>query len=1143
MTRPSDHDQRQRIRTSLDECLVVEAAAGTGKTSELVARIIAVLARGAQVGRLVAVTFTEKAAGELKLRLRTELDRACADPELPDAPRANLESALARLEEAQVSTIHGLCADLLRERTAEARVDPDFAVMQEGEARSLYRRAFRAWLEERLADPPEGLRRSLRQPAGYGETPTGRLEAAGWAISEWPDLDAPWRRPAFDRSARIDALLAQIDAFLVMRARASDTRDVLHLDTQPIADLASDLARAARFNARDDDAVEAALRCLPRDFHRARRGPPRDGRGKWYGAELARTEVIAARDHVLASLELFAADSGADLAALLHAELLETLDRYDVVKARAGKLAFLDLLLRTRGLLRDRPDVRSFFQARFDHVFVDEFQDTDPLQAEIVLLLTADDPDCADWRQARPAAGKLFIVGDPKQSIYRFRRADVGIYHDVRARLAARGAGRLELTTSFRAVGPIQSLINAAFAPAMGDHARGQQATYVPLAPHRSHDGSQPAVVALPVPEPFGTRGRVTATAIEASAPATVAAFVHWLVEESGWTVSERGSQERVAVQARHVCILFRRFESWGRDVTLPYVEALDAREMPHVVVGGKSYHGREEVEGLRAAMAAIERPDDELQVFATLKGSLFAIGDDALLEYRFLKGRLHPLRSSAHDHPEHLASVSAALLILGDLHRGRNGRPVADTIDLLLERTRAHGGFAFRPNGERVLANVLQLSHIARAHEEAGGISFRGFVEELQHAAEQGDAPEAPLLEDDSDGVRIMTVHRAKGLEFPVVIMADISCNMSRRGASRYVDPERRLAAMRIAGFSPVDLLEHDAEETAREQAEGVRVAYVAATRARDLLVISAVGNGPTDGWLAPLQQAIFPPEDRFNLSQVAPGCPPFGERSILGDGHGAPHAGPSVRPGLHSFRGYDVVWWDPAALDLAVEPTFGIRQQRLLEPAADADMVGRDRARHERWLGARQERIERGRLPQRSIKLATDATLAAPDPMPLVTVVELPRVVARPGGRRFGSLVHAVLATVPLDADAATAGNYAALQARLLGATDAEAAAAAEVTRSALAHPLLRRAAACAQRGGCRREVALTAPLPDGQILEGVVDLAFIEDDRWTVIDFKTDIDLEAALERYSRQVAHYARAITAATGQSAHPVLLRL
>ncbi len=204
---PTDAEARRAIREDLDATLLVEAAAGTGKTTALVGRIVAVLAAGrAPIDGLVAVTFTEKAAGELKLRLRAELERARHASD--GAARRNLEVALGHLEEARVGTIHGFCADLLRERPVQAGIDPQFGVLTEGDAERLFRAAFEAWLRDALQDPPDGLRRALRRRGRQHDDPaSARLHADAWTLAEWRDFPAPWTRAQFARDAAVDSLI------------------------------------------------------------------------------------------------------------------------------------------------------------------------------------------------------------------------------------------------------------------------------------------------------------------------------------------------------------------------------------------------------------------------------------------------------------------------------------------------------------------------------------------------------------------------------------------------------------------------------------------------------------------------------------------------------------------------------------------------------------------------------------------------------------------------------------------------------------------------------------------------------------------------------------------------------------------------
>jgi ATP-dependent helicase/nuclease subunit A len=1143
----ADQHARDLISSALDETLVVEAAAGTGKTTELVKRILRVIETGrAEVTSLVAVTFTEKAAGELKLRLRQELEDARANA--GDAiARRRLEEALTKLEEAHVSTIHGFCGDLLRERPVEAGVDPMFTVLSEAQARRLYDEAFSAWFQETLKNPPEGVRRSLRRTSrrGWGgdideDGPVERLRRAGWELAEWRDFRAGWRRPEFDRARHVRALANAVHAFAAISAQGS-ARDNLFIDTAA-ARRTSDELRLV-LDAGDLDAAEALLVDLSknRDFTRARKGS-----GAYYGKTASRSQVQDGHKQLAAALIEFTADADADLAALLREELRGSIDRYQALKAQAGALDFLDLLLQARNLVRDNDEVRRAFQQRFSRIFVDEFQDTDPLQAELLLLLASADPRETNWRNVRPLPGKLFIVGDPKQSIYRFRRADVEIYRHVCEQLYRSGARPVQLETSFRSVPNLQRAINRAFAPQMTGDRDTLQADYVALSPSRPDLLAQPSLVALPVPEPY--KRKISPTAIEASLPDAVGAFVDWLIRESNWKVSDRRTEGKlVPVEARHVCLLFRRFVNWGDDLTRQYVDALEARGVRHLLVGGRAFHDREEIETLRAALAAVEWPDDELSVFATLRGALFAIGDEELLEYHYRYRGFHPFRIPE-GLPDHLQPIGEALRLLAALHAKRNRRPVAETVTRLLNDTRAHVGFALRRAGEQVLANALHVAELARQYELSGGISFRGFVEELREAAESGEGAEAPILEDGSDGVRLMTVHKAKGLEFPVVILADLTCKLARADAGRHLDAERGLCALRLGGWTPLELQEQQGLEQARDLAEGVRLAYVAATRARDLLVVPAVGDARYEGgWTSPLDEAIYPPVKDCRMHVAAHGCPSFKKDSVLKRPDGDPALPTTVSPGLHRFEGnHETVWWDPSALKLGAEPPFGLRRHELIVKDVAPEIVHAGLVRHKQWADTRRAALEAGRVPSLDVCTATEWALRTPeggsDDLRAPDVVAFDAEPSRPSGARYGTLVHAALATLPLDADDGTIERTVATEARIVAATAEEAEAAAKVARAVLAHPLFDVARAAERRGALLRETPITIAI-DGTLVEGVADCVLEDGDGYVVIDFKTDRAEGDLLDRYRRQVGLYADAVSRATGKPARAILMKV
>jgi ATP-dependent helicase/nuclease subunit A len=1152
-----DQDARDAVRTALDKTLVVEAAAGTGKTSELVQRITAVVAAGkTTIDRIAGMTFTEKAAGELKLRLRSELEKARRAEKSP-ATRNNLEQALAHLEEARLSTIHSFCGDLLRERPVEARIDPQFELMTEAQSLHLYREAFRSWFERKLEDLPEGTRRILRRTTR--NSPTETLISAGWELSKWRDFSAKWRRPAFDRKAAIDALVEKIHELAHLTIDPFDQNSNLFRDTAPARALSENIRTAERARPRDHDGLEATFVLIASDGQYQRFRDPRKGKAQ-FSEQVKRDDILALHGELLAALDAFVSDANSDLAALLQTELGEAVAHYQLMKERTGKLDFLDLLIRARDLLVQSPGVRKHFQERFTHLFVDEFQDTDPLQAEIIVLLSASDPEANDWRKVAPVPGKLFIVGDPKQAIYRWRRADVGTYEEVKQLLLRNGAELLQLTTSFRSLPSIQAIINRAFTPHMDGNAQNLQAGYVPLSPFREEYTEQPSIVALPVPKPY--QFRFSQGAVNASLPDAIAAFIAWLVEKSGWTVPKPGNPgERIALGPNHVCLLFRRFVSLDDDMARPYIRALEARNLPHLLVGGKSFHDREEVQTIRAALTAIEWPDDELSVFATLKGSLFAIRDDVLLEYRHRVGRFHPFRLPAEALAGELQEVVESLHILQKLHRNRNYRPAAETLDMLLKETRAHLAFALRPSGEQVLANVLHIAELARKYEASGGLSFRGFVEEVRAGADAAETGEAPIFEEGSEGIRMMSVHKAKGLEFPVVILADITAKICQSHPSRHIEASSSLCAIPLAGCAPLDLLERGELELARDRAEGVRLAYVAATRARELLVVPTIGDDPRQSWdsvenwwVRPLYDAVYPEPDKRQEAGKHPACPKFGKDSVLIRPPDLTiDENDTVWPGLHRFeepkakdKNYGVTWWDPRALTLNVPQSFGIRQEELLKESKDPEILKTDLESYQKWQ-SRWEKVRQG-AAQPGVIFCTATAQARNEsdlgvPYPDVQVIELPRDPTRPAGARFGALVHATLAAVPLDGNADEVRQIAALYARVLGAEERETAAAAAAVQSALAHPIMVPARDALAQGRCRRETPITLKLSDGSLVEGVLDLAFLERDAWTVVDFKTDRELEKELEHYKRQVGLYALSIERATGQPSGGILMRV
>ena len=316
-----DRAARERIRTSLGESLLVEASAGTGKTTELIARIVAVLAHGAtSIDHIAAVTFTNKAAGELKLRLRQELDRARGTV-ATDEERDNIEKALEHLEEASIGTIHAFCAQILRERPVEAIVDPAFEELTEQQAARLYQRAFRAWFQDKLAEGAPALRRALVRlawrDAWETSAPIDQLQFAASKLIEWRDHPAPWRRVAFDRNAEVDKLLEQVQLIAEAASRCPKFTDNLVRSLRPAQALITWIERSeATTRKRDYDTLESLLIKLLRDLKR----DTKKGSG-FFARDVPREQVVAAREGLLTSLGAFRDAADADLAAGLRDEM------------------------------------------------------------------------------------------------------------------------------------------------------------------------------------------------------------------------------------------------------------------------------------------------------------------------------------------------------------------------------------------------------------------------------------------------------------------------------------------------------------------------------------------------------------------------------------------------------------------------------------------------------------------------------------------------------------------------------------------------------------------------------------------------------------------------------------------------------
>ena len=724
----ADHAERRRALEDLDTTFLVEAAAGSGKTTLLLGRIVNLVRSGrARLAEIAAVTFTEKAAADLRIRLRGELERA------------GLSDALRELEIARIGTIHAFAAALLRERPVEAGVDPGFTVADPLTARLHLDRAWEAWLPEALSDPAAA--GPVRDAIEAGLS-LDRLRELAIALVEQRDrLDglpgaAEFPEPPAAMNADVRATIRRLAE--LARGAAKDPEDRA---ARALQDLAAWDHQTAGLP--DDDQVRALLAAgrLPDK-------PERLGnKAKWRGRgalEECREGLAALRARVDAARAV----SRHNLLASLARWAAGFVDAYAVAKARAGCLDFTDLLLRARDLVRDRPDVRRDFQRGIRYLLVDEFQDTDPLQLEIVLQLADGAP-----------AGSLFVVGDPKQSIYRFRRADIETYEAAKGTIAARGEV-LSVRANFRSTAAILHAVNAVFQDVMVPPPDGAyQPAYVPLeASPETEPGVPPVVLALPPDLPPATSA-ADAWAQEAR---LVAAYLSREVE--------RARRFRYG----DVALLFRAMTG-----VVAYEDAFRAAGIPFRTVGGRHYYDRSEVGWTIAALVAIEDPHDPVALVGALRSPFFGVTDEALLRLHASGGELcylRPLPQGADP------LLSAAWALLGALHQERNAVSPAALVERLLAGTQVLAAYGLEPQGEARVANLLKVLDTARALEATGALTFRGFVRWLRdRGAARYEEEESAI--DAEDAVRLMTIHKAKGLEFPVVVVPDLGRDLAWRG------------------------------------------------------------------------------------------------------------------------------------------------------------------------------------------------------------------------------------------------------------------------------------------------------------------------------------------------------------------------
>jgi len=893
--RLQDAADRSRAATDFDTNLVVSAGAGTGKTSLLVERILNVVGSGvATIDRLAAITFTEKAAGEMRERVASGLDRlrglarAEGEPDATDeagrsyahlvgtagaTPEQIARRALAAMEQldhATLTTIHGFCAELLRGYPVEAGVDPDFAVDTGEKAESIRHEVWERFLSRELG--PEAQRGELwrKLVADPG------LPVVGAVAMALADFDVPEALPgkplpetAALLSRQADELIAGIDSLLARQSGlTAGTVSWFDFARAAIAALRTDgvagFERQLRTNPtlrikvadkRDPQPTKALLGVGPEEMKALSRRT-----GKWLRALMRLNEPM---------IRLIL-----DAAAPFPGEFRDAF-------LRQGFVSFDGLLALARDLLRDHPEVRRELKRRYAMLLVDEFQDTDPVQHEIVLFLAERPEDeQLDAYEARLGPGRLFAVGDAKQSIYRFRGADYDAYRRAVERLVAQGGVELNLTGNFRSVpGLIEPINRLLQSPDGCWQPSGYQPEYLPIQPVREQDDAEPRVELWTID--IGDK-----------------AMAEERREMEGRLLADAIRQLVADGRCRYeqITLLFRAFTRISH-----YLRPMRERGIPFVVDGGREFLNRPEVGQLMATLRTLAQPLDAPALLSFLRSPAGGVSDAELADYAATKGIWDWRRPPA---AERFPRIATALERLRELSRQTKHLPADAVVRRVLEGSYLLplGAAAFE--GAQRVANLSKLAAAASELARDGRLSLDEVVQALAQGRLADIKTDRPLSDDAAQAVRITSIHRMKGLENDWIFLPDLARQEGRStddATARVVHPDGGPAALAVhaavtrPGFTtngPVNAARVwlDVENEQHSRAEEVRVLYVALTRARERLVVLA---GPSRGeapWLKALEpwgyDAKNPPRDAELLcdGQVLHRIPLQGPRLRLG-------------------------------------------------------------------------------------------------------------------------------------------------------------------------------------------------------------------------------------------------------------------
>lgn len=1091
-----DELTRQQVRTRLDENLYLEAGAGTGKTSALVTKLIELLVtKTAKPDQIAAITFTRAAAFEMRSRLRAALEERAGSEENSES-RAHITSIVDSLDSVAIQTIHSFALSMLREHPLEIGLPPVIEPLDDIQAAVEFDSEWSEWFSERIESDPYlasalgvAQRLGVRNPIDLMRELASRMGEMHQHLRTGMFATDVHQLPTIT-TQRLAETLAQARAIV---AEAPDPDDTMckfvheHVapEIQSMLSLAGDSGDLPASDFAEWPTLKPSSKGSKAKWRRATGGEENLERLRYLLAGLqAEIDLVLAalRQETLANLLTPATDF------VLH---------YSQKRRAQGRLTFHDQLMLANRLLQKSPDARQRLRDRFQFILVDEFQDTDPVQIELLRQLAGDESG-----QLRP--GSLFIVGDPKQSIYRFRGADPASSGHFAAQVAASGDS-LPLSENHRSLPGILKWVNTVFSGWMKEGQHTGQAAHRELRWEHELETAE-AEISGPSTWWFGGERDTSAPKTRENEFEEIAAIA-LAAGEGQFRVRDDDGEWRDSTFA-DVAVLMRT--RTGIDVL---EDALINKRVPYVFDSQAPLFTSQDIRDLHACLTAIDDPADQVATLSAIRSPAFSCADTDLLEWRNSGGRLLYQEKNQPSEPR---SVAAAFTELQRYHSLSREQDTASLVERFIrERRLREKSMLTRlgPERSRRLDLVVELANtLSDPATGRGGITLRDFTRWLTRQSEENaQMPERLSQGAASDAVRVMTIHGAKGLEFPIVVMASASGGQNNADSVqlRTLRQDAQLTGSGMGddhsplqievqlggkdvGLRTQGMDDAVAQEVEESELEDVRLLYVAATRAKDHLLVSRYrSKSAKKALVAKIEEHL---EGNENLWQQ------------------------------WSYPGRD----NPNDLSRATGAvTPDTRQER-------------DRWVTERTLTTANASLTRYTTPT---ALKPEASSRAPEPKEFSPQLDNERMKPGRGATERGRAVHAVLQHIDLtnwtEADLVSLATQMSAE-----HSPARSDEVANLARAALSTETMNRATAAAHRGQAWREVSVAAPLLSdanhiGE-LEGQIDLMFIEDDgSVTIVDHKTDAayrkSLEQAAEPYIPQMAAYAWCVEHITGQS--------